>query len=170
MHKSNRRKVVLFGAMFFTLAMVGSVFAQNAGDQGFGIMLGNPTGLSGKYWLDHEWALDGALGADRGEFDVHMDFLWHNDQFLQQHNLLPKDINAKVPVYLGGGARVLFAGNTEFGIRIPAGVSVMPTNTDWEFFGEFAPVLRVTPDVGINADFALGVRYYFRAIHAMGYK
>ena len=46
----------------------------------------------------------------------------------------------------------------------------MPTNTDWEFFGEFAPVLRVTPDVGINADFALGVRYYFRAIHAMGYK
>jgi len=166
MHNSQTRKVIFIGAVLLMIGLCRQAFAGNAGDQGFGIMFGNPTGVTGKYWLDDVWALDGALGADRGEFDVHMDFLWHNEEFLGQHNLLPKDLDAKVPVYLGAGARVLFADKAEFGIRFPVGVSVLPNNTDWEFFGEFAPVLRVTPDVGINADYALGVRYYFRAIHA----
>ena len=33
-----------------------------------------------------------------------------------------------------------------------------------EMFGKLLPVLRLTPDAGFNADFAIGARYYFDAI------
>lgn len=141
--------------------------AQRAGDQGLGVMIGNPSGASYKMWLDEKMALDGALGVDQGEFDVHASLLWHNFGWARNVNdRLIKGIvdNGEFPFYFGFGPRLLFENHREFGIRFPVGLSFLPHETAWEFFGELAPVWRFTPDTGVDVDFALGARYYFPAI------
>jgi hypothetical protein len=93
----------------------------------------------------------------------------HHNNFDWAKNIndkLIKDItnSGEFPFYFGFGARSLFEDKTEVGVRFPLGLAFLPHETPWEFFGEFVPVLRLTPDTGINADFAVGVRYYFPAV------
>ena len=158
---------ILNAALLATLCFVAFAAAERGGDQGVGVMLGNPSGFSYKMWLDDQVALDGAAGIDRGDFDMHASLLWHNFAWSKNINdRLIKGItdNGDFPFYFGFGPRVLFAGDTEFGIRFPLGLSFLPHDTLWEFFFEVAPVLRLTPDAGFNGDFAIGARYYFPAI------
>lgn len=158
-----RRFLLGIGLSAVLLAPV-SVWAQKgSGDQGYGIMLGNPSGLSGKFWFSNEIALDGAIGIDRGEVDAHVSFLYHDFDVLRRSGVhLPSNMDSAF--YLGLGPRILFADNDEFGIRFPFGISLFPHGTPWEIFGEIAPVLRLTPDVGFNGDIAIGARYYFDTI------
>jgi len=143
---------------------VAPVLAERAGDQGFGLMLGSPSGLSGKVWLDDRTAIDGAIGVARSELDVHASLLFHDFDFLKRMNIQTSATRALMPVYYGIGPRILFEDRAEFGIRLPVGLSVFPDGTPWEFFAEIAPIVRLTPDFGFNGDFAIGARYYFLAV------
>lgn len=135
----------------------------NAGDQGYGLIIGNPIGLSGKVWFSDRVAMDGAVGINQGDFGVHFSFLFHDFDVLRRMRI-NQNPDLETPVYFGVGPRLIFSDNDEFGIRLPVGVSLLPKGTPWEFFVELAPVLRMTPDTGLDGDFALGARYYFDAI------
>lgn len=159
----------LFLLAVFVGLLASPVLAQRNGDQGYGLMFGNPSGFSTKFWLDDTWALDGAIGVARGEFDIHMDLLrhsmsWH-DMFEKKWDWFQRLLNkGNLPVYIGVGPRLLFEEKEEFGIRVPLGVSFFPHESNWEVFTEVAPVLRLTPNTGFNGDFGIGVRYYFKSI------
>jgi hypothetical protein len=145
---------------------------ERTGNQGFGVMLGNPTGVSAKYWINEGIALDGAFGVARGEFDVHADLLFHLFHWSEEAVFLPKwvkdaDYARELPFYFGMGPRLLFADDNEFGIRFPFGFSYLPHTQPWEVFFEVAPVVRTTPDFGFNGDIAIGARYYFAAIRPL---
>jgi len=145
--------------------------AERAGDQGFGVELGRPTALTGKIWLDNQWALEGVLGVASSELDVHLVLLYHDFGMIRNSKSASQFFdgllkNGEVPVYFGVGPRVLFEDKSEVGLRFPVGLGFMPAKSPWEFFAEFAPILRLTPSVGFNGDFGLGVRYYFKAIRA----
>lgn len=160
--------MALLGMCGFLMSAA-TVQAQRRGDQGVGVMIGNPSGFSYKMWLDENIGLDGAVGIAQGEFDIHTTLLYHNFNTAKQwaqNSAFFSDIvkSGDLPWYIGAGPRVLFENNTEFGIRFPIGMSYLPHHSPWETFFEFAPVLRLTPDTGLDADFALGVRYYFPAI------
>lgn len=160
------RKAVLF-SMIGPLLCLGHLRAERRGDQGLGVMVGNPSGLSWKLWMDENLAIDAAVGVARSEFDIHTTLLWHNFNLTKGTNISFLDranANGSLPVYFGVGPRALFEHDMEFGIRFPVGMAYLPNNGPWEFFGEFAPVLRLTPDQGFNGDFAIGARYYFPAI------
>lgn len=166
-----RLKLLVLCLPLFAAMPVGA--AERRGDQGVGVMVGNPSGVSYKMWLGESVAFDAAAGIARSEFDVHATLLWHN--FSWSHNLRDSSgffsrINGRgdLPFYFGFGPRVLFEDKEEVGLRFPVGLSFLPHNSLWEFFGEFAPVLRLTPDAGFNGDFAVGVRYYFPAIRPRG--
>jgi hypothetical protein len=158
-----RRIFLGLGLAALLLAPKFSWAEKGSGDQGYGIMLGNPSGLSAKFWFSNQIAIDGALGVDRGELDAHVTFLYHDHSLLQQWNI-PEPTNTDMSLYVGAGPRFLFADNDEFGIRFPVGVTFFPRSTPWEFFAELAPVLRLTPDTGFNGDFGIGARYYFDTI------
>ena len=128
---------------------------------GLGIMVGAPSGLSGKYYLSANTALDFGVGAyyryrDRDGLHVHADFLWHPA-------VVAKARPFWVPIYIGLGGRFLDHGNhSHVGIRAPVGIMLDFQRTPLDIFLEFALVA----DVGVdddNLDFhgALGVRYYF---------
>ncbi len=170
-HLFSIRKVVLAALPLFLLAAV-PVKAERRGDQGYGVMAGNPSGLSAKIWLDENAAVDGAVGIDRGEFDLHATFLWHVFNWLpsakgQTDQLSQLIQDGELPLYFGAGPRILFEHNREVGIRFPVGLSYLPKNSPWEGFAEVAPVMRLTQSFGFNGDFAVGIRYYIPAIRPM---
>ena len=159
-----------FAMMLVALAAT-SVAAQDQSvgvtDQlGLGVILGEPTGFSVKYWLDKEHAIDGAAAWsfwDDDGFQIHGDYLWHN------YDLLDIDeVSGELPVYYGVGARLKFTEDegkhddhdTVFGIRVPLGISYMFGGSPVEAFGEIVPVLDLSPDVELNLNLAVGLRFY----------
>ena len=68
-----------------------------AGKLGVGIVIGEPTGGSIKYWLNDTLAVDGAVGwssHDNTDLYAHSDLLWHN------FDLFPV-ARGRLPVYIG---------------------------------------------------------------------
>jgi hypothetical protein len=126
---------------------------------GAGLMVGEPTGLSLKYWLDDNLAVDGAVGAafhPDTDLYLHSDILWHNFDLLH----VPR---GQLPLYLGVGGRVKFVddGDDRFGIRVPIGVSYLFDNAPVDIFLEVAPILDVTPSVRGDFTASLGARFWF---------
>jgi len=130
---------------------------------GAGIILGEPTGFSLKYWLNDRMAVDGALGAsfqhsdeDESSFYMHGDVLWHN------FDLLPVP-SGRLPVYFGVGGllRVRDDQDNEVGIRVPVGLSYMFENAPIDVFVEIGPALDLAPNVRGEVTGGIGVRFWF---------
>lgn len=131
---------------------------------GLGVIIGEPTGLSLKYWLDKEHAIDGAAAwssSENDSFQLHADYLIHNYELLNADDL---------PVYYGLGARLKFKdhdgrgrnrNDAIFGIRIPLGVTYLFDDAPLDLFFELVPVLDIAPDVDLDINAAIGLRFYF---------
>lgn len=134
-------------------------FSQENGF-GLGIMIGEPTGFSGKYWLDNEHAFDFGLAYSfvhpNKTFSFHCDYLFH------EQNVIKSEF--RFPVYYGFGARIHFGnkdGNT-LGARGVIGILWMSESLSIDAFIELAPVFNLFPETSLHLDFAVGARYYFR--------
>ena len=84
------------------MALTSTVGAA-ANEYGLGLMLGNPTGLNGKYWMDDTTAIDGGLAFSFGshtDLSLHSDYLLHNKSafFFQDDHALD--------LYYGLGGRI----------------------------------------------------------------
>ncbi|MFA7228324.1 MAG: hypothetical protein WC061_04750 [Melioribacteraceae bacterium] len=139
-----------------------SSFSGYSQDKGFGlgIILGEPTGVSGKYWLDESWAIDAGLAYSFAHpnktFSFHADYLFHDETLIRS--------SLRLPVYYGIGAR-LHAGNgggNTFGARGVIGIVWIPENTPFDLFIELAPVFNLFPETSLHLDLAVGGRYYFK--------
>lgn len=125
-----------------------------------GLMVGEPTGGTLKYWLNNTMAVDGAVGwswHDHTDIYFQGDILWHN------FNLIPVS-HGRLPVYIGAGGLVRFRNHHEdndAGIRVPVGISYLFDNAPVEVFAEIGPALDVAPDVHGEVTGGVGVRYRF---------
>jgi hypothetical protein len=134
---------------------------------GLGLIVGEPTGLSGKYWLGPDRAVDFAFGASFfTDFRLHATYLYHIDVF----------DNQRVPLYYGIGGSISgrtgrvaeFGGGADrnrervgVGVRGSIGVSYLVPTAPFDFFVEFGGVLIVFPPAALDIDVSIGVRYYF---------
>ena len=146
-------KVIL--ALIF-LALTSTVLAGN--EYGVGLMLGNPTGFSGKYWLDDTTAIDGGLAYSFGkhtDLSIHSDYLLHNKSAFYF-----QDVHA-LDLYYGLGGRIEFGDSVELGIRVPVGLAHRFTEQPVDIFGEIAPILDFIGTTGVELHIAVGARYYF---------
>ena len=93
------QKILLVSFSFFLLTFI-NLSAQDK-NFGVGVILGEPTGLSGKYWISPERAFDVALAysflEDNKSFAFHADHLYHMEGIIDQHY--------KMPLYYGFGVR-----------------------------------------------------------------
>jgi len=125
-----------------------------AQDLGLGIALGQPMGVTGKYWLDSTTAVDAFAGYHfNHNFDMHADYLWHS---FSSFNVS----SGRMPFYLGVGGRVNLGDDSNFGMRLPLGVSYLFPNDPIEAYAEVAPVVRLLKDIGIDIDGSVGLRVY----------
>lgn len=142
-------------ALACVLAFAAPARAQKAGDVGAGVILGNPTGVTGKLWLDNDRALDAGVGFST-DLAVYGDYLWHS------WTVLPQPSEGKLPFYLGVGGQVRTLRDAEFGIRTVVGAAYWLPRDPIEVFLEIVPVFRLTPGTSVGLDAGLGLRYYWR--------
>jgi hypothetical protein len=150
--KTMKRLLVLLVSGLFAL----NVLAQGDGF-GLGVILGEPTGLSGKLWLTEKTAVDGAVAwsvYDEGALHVHADFLFHSFNLINVSK-------GQLPLYFGLGARVKLAGDTRIGARIPVGLDYLFDGAPLDVFLEIVPILDLVPETGFNINGAIGIRYWF---------
>lgn len=136
---------------------------------GLGLILGSPTGLSGKYFLGADTALDFGLGVYGGyRYDnavhAHVDFLWHPVN-------LASTPAFHLPLYFGLGGRLLDhdrgkddRNHTHLGVRVPIGIALDFNRVPFDIFFELALVadVLVEDDHGrLDFDGAVGFRYWF---------
>lgn len=147
-----------------------SSFAQSPQGKkiGFGIMLGDPSGLTAKFWTQPEnaWVVD--LGTSYfGSPRIDVDYLWHFNAF-----------NSRiVTLYAGPGGALGFGrghgfwyqnsegfyvheNGTGFGVRGVFGVNFEPQRTPLEVFFEVGMLVGITPSFGSAVDAAFGLRFY----------
>lgn len=131
---------------------------------GLGVILGEPTGVAAKLYLDDNTAIDAAAGIAvvGGGLHVHGDYLWH-PAVLEERDVFV------LPVYFGVGGRVNLRDNDDFhiGVRGVGGLLFDFKEIPLDVFIELAPVVDyvfsdIEGDEGINPslNFALGARYY----------
>lgn len=122
---------------------------------GLGIILGEPTGASVKYWVSNNSAFDiGAAWSLAGRNEalhMHTDFLWHS-WFREEENLA---------FYYGLGGRVIFADDAEAGIRVPLGLTYVFESVPLDLFLEAVPIVDLAPEAKFAGNGGVGIRYYF---------
>jgi hypothetical protein len=144
--------------LFFAVACIIS-FKAAAQEKGFGlgVILGEPTGISAKYWVGTRNAVDGGLAwsfRHNGYFNVHADYLWH-------FPLKFEDVE-RLNFYVGIGGRLGFgSGSTVVGARIPVGLVYWPGGVPLDVFLEVAPILDLAPATEFTANGGVGVRFFF---------
>ncbi len=145
--------------LFTTLLALALPALAAAQDHGFGlgVLLGEPTGISGKYWLTHQSAIDGAAAwsfRHDGYFIIHSDYLWHFlDAIETTQHLSP---------YIGIGGRLGGkSGRAVLGVRMAAGLDFWPNNAPIDVFLEIVPILDLTPATELSANGGIGVRFFF---------
>lgn len=145
---------------------------------GLGFAVGSPTSIVAKYFVSRENALDFGLGFwrlgrrcggppearycegdgfDRVSFN--MDYLWQ-DQIV-------RGSGAKLDWHIGVGGRVWIFDDyvdSDFALaaRMPVGLDVtFPKPNFIEVFLELAPALYIVPDLDLDIEAFLGIRFYF---------
>jgi hypothetical protein len=130
----------------------------DAGDWEAGIILGEPTGFSMKFWTTWNTGLDIGLAwsfGDNGHVHLHADYLFHN------FNVFEID-EGDLPVYFGIGGRVrLEDDDSRVGLRIPIGMEYILADTPLSFFFELVPIVDFAPETEGSFNGGLGVRYIF---------
>ncbi len=140
--------------------LFGTVLVAQESGYGVGLIVGEPTGISGKYWLDETKAIDAGFAV--GWFGVGTEFSLHTDYLYHINNLTKGKY--KLPFYYGFGVRMRFASNSpvKFGIRGVAGVMMYLKKMPIDVFFEVAPSFRLLPTTGLDLDIAIGGRYYLK--------
>lgn len=137
------------------IAFAGVVNAQ--GKFGLGLIVGEPTGISGKMKISSENAFDGAVGWSfnkYGAIHVHADYLYNMVKLGQD-----------LPLYVGVGGRIKLSSGTDesrLGARVPIGIVYEPSSKPFDLFIETVPMLDIVPTTEFNWNAAAGVRYYFK--------
>jgi len=123
-------------------------------DLGFGVAMGQPFGVTAKYWLSSTTAVDGFMGYHfNSNFDVHADYLWHTYSSFDVSR-------GRMPFYAGVGPRINLGNDSHLGARFPIGVSFLFPTDPLEAFVEIAPVLKLITSIGFDMDGQVGIRLY----------
>jgi hypothetical protein len=141
------------------------------GSLGVGIMIGEPTAVCAKLYLEDDRAIQGALGATfvSGGFQVHADYVFHP-------LILEEREEFTMPAYIGPGVRLMQHragrdGDDDFrvGPRVVAGMLFDFKEIPLDVFVEVAGIFEYRigsddPDVegfGFALNGGIGARYYF---------
>ncbi|MEW6515709.1 MAG: hypothetical protein AB1439_02225 [candidate division FCPU426 bacterium] len=120
---------------------------------GMGLIIGDPTGVTVKYWLDRRMAWDFALGSQLSlaGVGVHADYLFH----------LPVITDTpEAPLFIGGGAFLGAGGNqVAAGLRGVVGMTYI-FSEPFDIFMQLSPTLAISPDFNFYFTFSIGGRVY----------
>lgn len=155
------KRIAAFVALvaLVTAVLSAAAAAQEVGPFGLGIIVGEPTGINAKYYLNRVNAIQGSaawsLEADN-DFQIEGDYLFHRYDWIKVEN-------GELPVYFGIGGEVAFRENRDnlVGIRFPIGLDYIFAGAPLDVFAQIVPIFQVAPATDLEFGAALGVRFFF---------
>ena len=143
--------------LFILFIYSGISFAQSNGF-GLGILLGQPTAITAKYWTSGSTAFDFGAGYSFEKYSrmhLHADYLFHTKNVF--------NTTENISLYYGPGARLKIFENagSRLGIRFDVGIVWIPRNSPVDVFVEIAPLLDIIPETAFSLNGGIGVRYFF---------
>lgn len=165
----------LFILILLLAALPTKADTPGAGSLGAGIIIGAPTALTGKYWVNNSEAVDFGLSFWGGSgFFMYGDYHWtmkglfgNRTRFVSQ---LTPYIGAGGGIvtwneYRGCGGKWSCPENRTTGslflARVPVGVEWYPADPPIGVFVELVPGITIVPSTWGYLDFGIGIRYYF---------
>ncbi len=146
-----------FSSLVFIVVVLTSFNYAQSNGFGLGIILGEPTGVSFKYWTGDNSAFDGAAAwsfIDGGAFHIHADYILHTFNLIHVST-------GRLPLYYGIGGRIKLHDKSRIGVRVPFGLVYIFDNTPVDVFFEIVPILDLAPKTDFKINAAIGGRYYF---------
>jgi len=158
---------ILFCAFLF---LATSCYAQMPAGKnfGFGAELGEPSGITVKYWTDKTHALGGTIGSSYyGSPRIDVDYYWHYNAF----NSSVVNLFVSVGGVLGFGdyrdgwwykkdKYESRKGKMALGARGAIGINILPRTVPLEIFVELGVVESLLPFIATSPEAAFGVRFY----------
>lgn len=155
-------KHVLLLAVVCVIVFSGTALAAPAdhGNIGVGVILGLPTGLSGKFWFSDRSAIDAAAG-----WNFEIQYFALQAGYLYNY---PIDVPSGFLVaYVGAGGLLELASPSDERVidplyisgRIPIGLEYIYEPAG--FFVELDPLLAFYPGIGFGFGGGIGFRFYF---------
>ena len=129
-----------------------------------GVVLGAPTGISGKVSLENNRAVDAVLAYSLAD-DLGLEF--HADYLVENARSFATNTGSPFELYYGIGVRVVsikkgrHEDDTAFGPRAPIGLTYQLQKPRVEFFGELALAFDLSPATNLDLEGGVGVRYRF---------
>ncbi|WP_020404289.1 hypothetical protein [Gracilimonas tropica] len=148
---------IIFGFLLFNMSTATAQVNGRGGDVGLGVMLGEPTGISMKFWNNQRSAFDIGAAWSFGRYDaLHL----HGDYLL--HSWFNDIDEGSLAFYYGVGARLVLSDpDAAIGIRVPLGLNYIVPDSQIDLFVEAVPILDLAPSTDFDGNGALGIRYYF---------
>lgn len=129
--------------LFLLLTLLLSVNqTANAQSTELGVIIGEPTGVSAKFWTSGSTAVDLGVAwslGESGNMHIHSDYLWH---FWNQ---------SRLAFYTGLGGRLILNDDTQLAARIPLGLQFNVARRLSLFF-ELVPTLPIIPETSSDFD------------------
>jgi hypothetical protein len=154
------KRIIICAAIAAIAGAAVPAAAQDTKHAGIGFIVGEPTGLDAKFFMNNEHALEfGLAWSLSGENEMHLqgDYLWH------RYGLIDLQNADEMPLFFGVGGRVVLIEDFDdvVGIRFPVGLAYMFTNYPFDIFAEIVPILDLTPDTDFDLEGAIGARFWF---------
>jgi hypothetical protein len=165
--------LTLLPGLIVTQAQAASHLTTSSHPFGLGIVLGEPTGLSAKYWVTSHHAVDFGLAYSFNSFVyIFADYLFHFPGAFGTSSRFVTQLNP----YIGIGG--IFLGSTSsgrvdnkyftsggssagVGLRLPLGIEWSPGEPPLGIFVELVPGIGIIPSTFGFLEGGIGVRYYF---------
>ncbi len=152
--------------ILFVLVLMASVvlFGNQAKSNRFaaGIVLGEPTGLSGVLNFNKQNGIDMVVSysfGDRGSLNIHSDYIY------RFYGIVPIP-EGDTALYTGIGGRLLIRDDSHdddisLGVRVPGGILYQLNKIPLEFLLEAAIILDIIPSTDADFNIFIGARYRF---------
>ncbi|HUZ17396.1 MAG TPA: hypothetical protein VMV68_03345 [Spirochaetia bacterium] len=150
------RRLIRISVLALFLSVPAAVFAQ-AHNVAVGIILGQPTGISAKLWLDRTSAFDLAAAwqfLPAGSLYVHADYLYHI------YHVFPIK-EGELPLYFGIGGSATIQSVPTIGLRIPFGIEYLFPKAPLDVFLEIGIGISLFPATAVQGSGGVGIRYEF---------
>jgi hypothetical protein len=166
-----KKSALILSLLLCTVISSLSVHASDSrGTLGVGLELGDPSGLTIKYWTSHRTAFDGYIGGSYfGSPRIGVDYLWHFPT--RESNIVHFYAGLGGTIGFGNGHGIFWRYNPGdfyyrsndglgLGARGLAGITLEPHTVPLEFFFELGLLLGVTPNFGSSFEAGIGLRFY----------
>ena len=131
--------------------------ARQGGNLGLGFIAGDPSGISGKIWLNDQNALDLIAGFNVQEdwISLNADYVWH------EFSLFPVRVG-QLPLYYGMGVWTAIAKHAPaLGAHGVVGIEYLFPSAPLDVFLELGPGTSILPSTRFGMSGGLGMRFFF---------